>query len=158
MRNLLMAAVLIMGLTTFAQEGKKVEDAKARTEQLTPQQRQELRLKELTLKLDLSASQQKEMSKILSEQQAKRTAAIAERKTNKDAAKQLTAEEKFARKNKRLDDQIAMQQRLRSFLTPEQMTKWEQMKAYKSKHSKRAKHGQHEGKKRTGKPVAPVGK
>jgi hypothetical protein len=51
--------------------------------QLTPEQRNQLHFKKSTLESDLNASQQKEMSKIITEQSTKREAGINEKKANK---------------------------------------------------------------------------
>ena len=142
MKNLFMAIVLLTGISTFAQQEKSNEQAD-KIERFTPEQRRELKLKEITLKLDLSASQQKEMAKIIAEQDAKREAAKAERKTAKEKGTKPTAEQRFTNKSKRLDNQIAMNQRMKSFLTPEQMQKWDELKSEKKERMRQtAKRGQ----------------
>lgn len=128
MKKLFIVALLVVGMTSFAQE-RKARPERAKMEQMTPEQRNQLHLKKMTLELDLNASQQKEMSKIIAEQSAKREARIAERKANKDSAKkQLTADELFAKKSKMLDEQIVMKERMKKILTPEQYKKWDDMK------------------------------
>lgn len=126
MKKLIVAALLIVGMTSFAQE-KRQRPERAEMEKLTPEQRTQLAVKELTLKLDLNASQQKDMGKIISELDAKREAAKADFKANKTDKKKLTADERFALKNKMLDDQIAMKDRVKKILTPDQMAKWEKI-------------------------------
>ncbi len=128
MKKLFIAAILVVGMTSFAQE-KKARPERTQMEQMTPEQRNQLQLKKLTLELDLNASQQKEMSKIIAEQTAKREAKMAERKANKDSAKKLTSEELFAKKSQMLDEQIVMKERMEKILTPEQYKKWDDMKA-----------------------------
>ncbi|HLA55292.1 MAG TPA: hypothetical protein VK623_04295 [Flavobacterium sp.] len=126
MKKLIIAAMLITGMASFAQE-KPTQD-RAKMEQLTPEQRNELHLKKLTLDLDLNASQQKEMGKILAEQNAKMETAKAERLAKKDAAVKPTKEERFAKQSQMLDDQIAMKARVKKILSAEQYDKWEKMK------------------------------
>jgi len=128
MKKLLMVAFLVVGLTAFAQE-KKMDRKRADMEKLTPEQRNQLAVKKMTLELGLNDSQQKEMSKIIAEQSAKREAAMAERKANKEKGVKPTADERFARESKRLDEQMALQERVKKILTPEQFKKWEQLKA-----------------------------
>jgi Spy/CpxP family protein refolding chaperone len=135
MKKMIIAALLITGMVTFAQEGKPLKK-RDQMEQLTPEQRNELRLKKMTLDLGLNASQQKEMSKIISEQSAKMEVAKAERKANADSDKKPTADERFAKQSKMLDEQIAMKERVKKILTPEQFEKWEKMKAEKRHHMK----------------------
>lgn len=126
-----MAALLFVGMTGFAQERKKIHSDKAGMEQLTPEQRNQLHLKKMTLDLDLNATQQKEISKIIAEQSSNREAAIAERKALREANKKMSSDERFARKNKMLDEKIAMKERMKKILTPEQMKKWEEMQEHK---------------------------
>jgi hypothetical protein len=97
-------------------------------EQMTPEQRNQLHLKKMTLELDLNASQQKEMSKIIAEQSAKREAKMAERKATKDSVKKLTSDELFAKKSKMLDEQIVMKEKMKKILSADQFNKWDEMK------------------------------
>ena len=127
MKKLFIVALLVVGMTSFAQE-KKARPERAKMEQMTPEQRNQLHLKKMTLELDLNASQQKEMSKIIAEQSAKREAKMAERKATKDSVKKLTSDEIFAKKSKMLDEQIVMKERVKKILTPEQYKKWDDMK------------------------------
>ena len=128
MKKLFIAALLVVGMTSFAQE-KKARPERAKMEQMTPEQRNQLHLKKMTLELDLNASQQKEMSKVIAEQSAKREAKMAERKATKDSVKKLTSDEIFAKKSKMLDEQIVMKERVKKILTPEQYKKWDDMKS-----------------------------
>ncbi|RZJ64286.1 MAG: hypothetical protein EOO50_16140 [Flavobacterium sp.] len=145
MKNVVMAVLMLVGVSGFAQEkhdGKRKHD---RVE-LSPEQRNELRLKELTLKLDLNASQQKEMAKIISEQQVKRDAARAEMKTKRDNKEKPTADEVFARQSKMLDEQIAAKARMKKLLNDEQFDKWEKMREHKKDHFQK-RMGKHREKK-----------
>ena len=128
MKKLFIVALLVVGMTSFAQE-RKARPERAKMEQMTPEQRNQLHLKKMTLELDLNASQQKEMSKIIAEQSAKREAKMAERKATKDSVKKLTSDEIFAKKSKMLDEQIVMKERVKKILTPEQYKKWDDMKS-----------------------------
>ena len=128
MKKLFIVALLVVGMTSFAQE-RKARPERVQMEQMTPEQRNQLHLKKMTLELDLNASQQKEMSKIIAEQSAKREARMAERKASKDSAKkQLTANELFAKKSKMLDEQIVMKERMKKILSADQYKKWDDMK------------------------------
>ena len=82
----------------------------------------------MTLDLNLNESQQKEIAKILEEQSTKRQAEKATFKDNKDKGVKPTAEERFAMKNKKLDEAIAVKAKVQKVLTPEQFKKWEDMK------------------------------
>lgn len=131
MKKMIAVALLLVGMTGFAQEKVSMEDKKSKRvamEQMTPEQKNQLHLKKLTLELDLSASQQKEMATIIAEQQTKREAQKAQFNAQKKADKKLTSDEIFVMKNKKLDEQIAMKERVKKILNPEQFEKWEKMK------------------------------
>jgi len=128
MKKLALIVLLVVGLSTYAQEGKKQERQGADRERLSPEQRNQLQLKKMTLELNLNESQQKEIAKILEEQSAKRQAEMATFKANKDKGVKPTAEERFAMKNKKLDEAIAVKAKVQKVLTPEQFKKWEDMK------------------------------
>lgn len=128
MKKLALIVLLVVGLSTYAQEGKKQERQGADRERLSPEQRNQLQLKKMTLELNLNESQQKEIAKILEEQSAKRQAEMATFKANKDKGVKPTAEERFAMKNKKLDEAIAVKAKVQKILTPEQFKKWEDMK------------------------------
>lgn len=138
MKKMFMIAIMMIGLSSAAQE-RLSENKPQRSERndvpqmekLTPAQRQQLELKKMTLALDLNASQQKEMEKIIAEQSAKREAKIAERKTAKESKTQLTADQRFAMQNQMLDEQIATKSRVKKILNAEQFEKWEKMKVQK---------------------------
>lgn len=128
MKKLFILALLVVGMTSFAQE-RKVRSERAKMEQMTPEQRNQLHLKKMTLELDLNASQQKEMSTVIAEQSTKREARMAERKATKDSAKkQLTSDELFAKKSQMLDEQIVMKGKMKKILSADQYKKWDDMK------------------------------
>ncbi|AWA28733.1 hypothetical protein HYN48_00750 [Flavobacterium magnum] len=147
MKKMIALAMLVSGMVSFAQEKPNaLKDDRQKMEQFTPAQQNELRVKELTLKLDLNASQQKEMAKVVADLQARKEAAKTELKKMKDSGKRPTADERFAMRSKMLDEQIAMKERVRKILTDEQMEKWEKMTDSKKRHIKKAV-GEHRGKK-----------
>jgi periplasmic protein CpxP/Spy len=134
MKKVLVAVLLVVGLTTFAQEKNE------KREKLTPEQQTELHLKKMTLDLDLSDSQKKEMKVLLLEQAKKREAKMTEMKSHKEKGEKPTTDERYAMKNKMLDEQIAMKGKMKKILTPEQMKKWEANKEnmpQKMQHKKR---------------------
>ena len=114
--------VLIFSFNGFSQEPG---ERKMEKPQLSTEQRNQLRLKRMTLELDLSVSQQKEMAAIIAEQSAKREAKMAEIKKQKEAKKELTADEKFALRNQILDEQIAHKAKIKKILNEKQFAKWE---------------------------------
>lgn len=129
MKNLIVTTLLVIGMASFAQEKPQRPEKgnRAEMEKFTPEQRNELRIKKLTLDLDLNASQQKEMAKLIAEADAKREAARAGYKAQKETDKKLSTDEKFALRSKMLDEQIAFKEKVKKILNPEQMIKWEKM-------------------------------
>ena len=126
MKKFLMIAMLATGLAATAQDAQRREKP-----QMTTEQRNELHLKKMTLELDLSAAQQKEMAKVISDQGAQREKMMADRKVARDAKKEMTADEKFNRRKAMMDQKIAMKARMKQILTPEQYAKWESRKGNK---------------------------
>ncbi|MDD3005316.1 hypothetical protein [Flavobacterium sp.] len=124
MKKLLTVAILALTLTAFAQEDKK--EIRKERPQFTLEQERELQIKKMTLELDLTAQQQKEISKIISEKQTKRQSIKKEIETKK-ADNKLTTDDKFVSKRNILDAQIAYRDELKKVLTPEQMEKWQKM-------------------------------
>ena len=129
MKKLIIVALLVVGMTSFAQNKKEIGSRHHRDEmeKFTPEQQNQLMLKKMTLELDLNASQQKEMSKIIAEKSDKRQARIKEMKANKNSNTKSTSDEMFARKNRMLEEKIAMKDRMKKILSTEQYKKWDDM-------------------------------
>jgi Tfp pilus assembly protein PilE len=136
MKKLIIAALLLVGMTSFAQQGNKTDkkQGRAEMEKFTPEQRNELMLKKMTLELDLSSKQQAQMKSIIAEKSAKSEAMM---KAHKDNKTKPTRDERFAMKTKMMDEQIAMKAKMKSILSDEQFVKWDAMK---EKHDKRRGH------------------
>jgi protein CpxP len=147
MKKLIVIAVLTIGLSTFAQKPAK-NPRKENLEQFTPQQRNELRLKTLTLDLGLNAAQQKEIGKIITEMEAKKEAFQKERLAKKEVGTKPTNDELFAMRIKLLDEKIATKERLKKILDVKQFEKWEQMQ------SKRMERNRKNAKKKMGRGSA----
>ncbi len=119
MKKLIIAAVLMIGMTSFAQE-KQAGEKGHKMERLTPAQRNEKHLQKLTSELSLNEKQQKEVGTILAEQSAKREAKHEERKKLTDA-----------QRDERKAEMEANDAKIKAILTPEQTKKWEELKAKK---------------------------
>lgn len=137
------ALIAIISVTTYAQEKKdrpRRHDGK-QMEKFTVEQRNELMLKKMTLELDLNVSQQKDMSKIIAEKSAKREAFMKDRKARTEKP---TSDEIFKMKSKMLDEQIAMNGKMKKILSPEQFQKWDEMKKHhREGMRKHNRHGMH---------------
>lgn len=127
MNKLFLIVLLVVGCNSFAQE-TKLENKRSEMEKLSPAQRDELHLKKMTLDLGLNEKQQKEMREIITAQSAKRTAAMADRKANQDKGIKPTPDQRFAMANQKLDDEIAVKERVKKILSPEQFNTWENRK------------------------------
>jgi hypothetical protein len=139
MKTLILAAAMMFGVAVSAQEKKD------RPEPLKPEQRAELRVKQMDLALDLNDKQQKDIQKLLAERSKKAEQFKAERKARKQENKKFTADERFAMKSKMLDERIAMRDEMKKILTEEQFAKWENLKKERQtkitkKHKKFKKH------------------
>lgn len=125
MKKLIVVALLSLTISGMAQDKKKSMNAER--PEFTAQQQNELQVKKLTLELDLTAKQQKEISEIVSKQQVKREAMRTEMKNKRAENKKLTSDEKFVLKRNMLDEKIAQKEQMKKILTPEQLEKWEKM-------------------------------
>lgn len=117
------AMIILIAFTTFAvnaqnKNSEKREHRKEMKENLTPEQKAELRAKKMTLDLDLNDSQQSKMKQLFVDME-KNKPALPENKS------EMTDAQKFEAKNAMLDRQIAMKKQLKEILTEEQLTKWE---------------------------------
>lgn len=141
MKKVCIVALLVIGLSSFAQE-RKERHPKGEMEQMTPEQRNQLHLKKMTLDLDLNAKQQEQLTKILADQSAKREAMKAENKAKMEEAKAI----RFEMKKKILDEQIEMKNKMKSILSAEQFSKWEMKKEKNNKRmgEGRKKHKEHQ--------------
>ena len=141
MKKVCIVALLVIGLSNFAQE-RKERHPKGEMEQMTPEQRNQLHLKKMTLDLDLNAKQQEQLTKILADQSAKREAMKAEHKAKMEEAKAIS----FEMKKKILDEQIEIKNKMKSILSPEQFAKWEMRKEKNNKRmgEGRKKHKEHQ--------------
>ncbi|GEP49365.1 hypothetical protein FNO01nite_00370 [Flavobacterium noncentrifugens] len=127
MKNLFMAALLMVGMASFAQEKTAPLQKREQTEKMTPEQRNELKLKRMTVELGLNEKQQKEMSVLISEQTEKRDATHKERVANKVNGVKPTADEQFKKESQMLDEKKDMLDKMKKILTPEQYAKWDKM-------------------------------
>lgn len=115
MKTWILALAMMMGITVCAQEKR---------EQLKPEQRAELHVKKLTLDLDLTKEQQDDLKKFLTDKNKENEGY----RSRREEGKKMSADERFALRNKMLDNKIAMKSKMKQLLRPEQFSKWESMK------------------------------
>lgn len=134
MKKVLMIVLFVVGATLQAQPPGKGREAHRKNmhdkmEQLSPQQKAELKTKEMTLNLDLTEAQQTEILKLNLEMATKRE----QNKPKMKEKGEISANEMYARLSKRLDEKIATKKRLKSILTKEQFEKFEKSQFRKGK-------------------------
>lgn len=136
MKKTLMA-ILVMATISVTAQDHNMKGKRGNMKDLSPEQAATLQTKKMTLALDLNESQQSKIKTILTEDATARKAKMEERKANKeDGKKVLTADEKYAMQNERLDHQIARKEQMKSILNTDQYEKWVKMDARKKMRGK----------------------
>jgi hypothetical protein len=115
MKKLIVATLLVVGMSTFAQLENKKKEGKEPMEKMSPAERVEKGLKRMTKQLNLTEAQQKEMKILMAEQEAKR--ADANFKPSKE-------------------DRLAMKEKISKILTPEQNATWDKIQEEKKEKMK----------------------
>lgn len=139
MKNLLMIVLAVVTISVSAQERKRDGQKGAMKEHMelhqdmTPQEMASLQTKKMTLQLDLTDKQQKEVESILLEEAKMRKAKMAERKAKmgKTDGVKPSKEERLKMVNERLDQQIEMKKKMKAILNAKQYEKFEAMQSNK---------------------------
>lgn len=148
MKQLLVIALVLFTLNGTAQERSKENHSnrKQKMEMLksmTPKEIADLKTKRLTLHLDLSDKQQKDVHKlILTQTQENRKFRNTNKRTDEARKEKLSKEEFLKMQNHRLDQQIAFKRDMKTILTPEQYKKFEKMKLRKHRKKRKRKRRQ----------------
>lgn len=122
MKKLIIAALLVIGISAFAQENQPEKKGnKGQRERMTPEQRNQALLDRMTTELKLDAKQQEQIKPIIAEQAAKLQAMREQRMVGN--SKEMSKEERSALREKRTEDKIALDAKFQSILTPEQFKK-----------------------------------
>ena len=114
MKKVIVAALLIVGITASAQEK---EGRRAERENLTSEQKVDIQVKRLTKDLNLNDKQVQEVKALVSKEVEKREAKIAE-------MKELHTKEREKMKAQREADQAATSANMKKILTADQYAKW----------------------------------
>lgn len=128
MKKVFLALLLVVGLSTFAQEKKP---ARIEREKLSAEQQIVLQVKKMKLELDLNDKQTTEVKKIVAKQVEKREAKKAAMKSKRAEGTKPSKDEMFKMRNEMLDEQIAHKAEMKKILNADQFSKWE------TKHSER---------------------
>ncbi|KGL61857.1 hypothetical protein [Polaribacter sp. Hel1_85] len=130
MKKLVSILVLVFAVTFTTQAQKKRGE---RDSKLTAEQHTTLVVKKMTLALDLSDKQQKQIKPLIMAKMAERKASMEKRKAARADKKRPTADEMYAMQTKRLDSQILMKKRMKDILNKEQFAKFEKMQKGKKR-------------------------
>jgi Spy/CpxP family protein refolding chaperone len=129
MKKLIIAVLLVVGLTTYAQEeqGAKKKSGKGSKEMKSPEQRSEAMLAKMTTELSLDAKQQAQIKPIVAEQSVKMEAMRVQMKANKENNVEISDADKKAMKKARTADKEATDNKMKGILTPDQFVKYQAM-------------------------------
>ena len=118
MKKVFLAALLVVGITAFAQEKERKRDGR---EKLTPEQKIDFQVKKLTKDLSLNEKQVKEVSVLVAKEVEKREAKRTE-------MKELKAKKRAEMKAQMETEQAAVSSEMKKILTAEQFAKWEKIR------------------------------
>ena len=123
MKNI--ASILtLMFLFTFTIQAQKKRDYK---QQLTINQQTSLKVKQMTLALDLSDKQQQQLTPLLRAEITFRQAAIEKRKEARKQKKRPSSDEIYAIKSQELDNKISMKRSMKNILNKTQFETFKKM-------------------------------
>lgn len=124
MKKLFIAALLFVGIVSFAQDINQ-KPARDQKEKLTPEQRNEKHLQKLTSDLNLDKKQQEQVKQLLAERSAK---ADKFREAKKDRKTKPTDAEREAFKKQMTAEKEANDAKMKAILNADQYTKWTALK------------------------------
>ena len=135
MKKLLIAALLFVGITSFAQEADQ-KPAREPRERLTPEQRNEKQLKKITSELNLDTNQQAQVKQLLADRSAKAEQLREARQAKKDNNVKPTAAEREALKKQIMDEKDANDAKMKAILNADQYKKWTSIQEEKREQAK----------------------
>ena len=130
----ILAILFVFMMTAQAQKKEKKQEK----EKLSIAQQTTLSVKKMTLKLDLTAAQQRKITPLITAQLTDKNNMREKRRTAKKNKKRPTADERYKMANARLDKEIAFKKSMKEILNEVQFAKFEKMKQYR-KGNKRMK-------------------
>jgi hypothetical protein len=147
MKKLILIVLALVTIQVSAQNRTQGERKGERTEKgqrmsdFTPEEMAQLQTKKMTLHLDLTQSQQKQIEKLNLENAKERKAKMEARQAQMRDGKgeKPSKEERLKIMNERLDKQIEMKGKLKKILTEDQLEKWEKSHAQKRRAGKNKK-------------------
>tara|TARA_R110000868_G_scaffold222048_3_gene473910 strand:- start:2035 stop:2538 length:504 start_codon:yes stop_codon:yes gene_type:complete len=136
MKKLIVLVVLMAGITAMAQKPEGERNHRGNRQDMSPEQMATLQTKQMTLALDLTEAQQKQIQSLNLDNAKNRAEKMKEMKAKRDSgeAKKLTSEERYAMKTAMLDHKIAQKEKMKKILNNDQYEKWEKMKMDREGH------------------------
>ena len=147
MKKSILTFALIIGFFYSASAQKKQQQHQK--PEFTIEQQTTLAVKKLTLALDLTESQQEKMYPLLLVVSTNKQKAMEERKANGDQKPNLSNDEIYDKMVNKMDQQIALQGRVKQILNKDQYESWKKIQAHmhKQQASQKGRHkGGHKGK------------
>ena len=140
MKKLLLIAIALITVNATAQDGKRERQNKGEHERVqqfkdfSPEEVATLQTKKMTLHLDLTDAQQKQIQAIHLEQaKARKSKMETHKKMHEEGGEKPSKEDRFNRANEQLDSRIALKSKMKNILSTEQFEKWEHGNAMKGK-------------------------
>jgi periplasmic protein CpxP/Spy len=121
MKKLILVALLVVGITTFAQE--KSEERK---EKFTPEQRVDFQVKKMTKDLSLDTKQAEQVKNLLTQESQKREAKRAQFQAIRTNGQKPTEEQRKEMRAKMEAEKTVMNDEMKKILTADQYSKWQQ--------------------------------
>jgi protein CpxP len=138
MKNLIIVVFAFITWTSFPQQnrnerGHHKKEMRQKENKLSPEQRAELSSKKITLHLDLTEDQQKKLYAVELEHAKLRDARFQNTKNKIE----LNDEDRFKLQTERLDDQIAIKNKIKSILTEKQYDIWQKSHHFRKNQKQR---------------------
>ena len=137
----LLGLFICFSLTTHAQKKQFFKNKK----RLTTEQLTTLKVKKMTLELELSEIQQNKLTPVIKELISERSAQLDKKRESKNEVKNIDASNRYQMANKILDRKIMFQKEMRTILNEEQFKKF---KTLEKKRNEKMKKRRHQKKKR----------
>jgi hypothetical protein len=132
----LLALFICFSLTINAQKKQFLKNKKSlTTEQLTT-----LKVKKMTLELELSEIQQNKLTPVIKELISERSAQLDKKRELKNDVKKINPNERYQMANKILDRKIMFQKEMRTILNEEQFKKFKTLKKKRNEKMKKKRH------------------
>jgi len=122
MKKMLMVAVLLLSVVTFAQEKRK------KGPEMSPEKKVELQVARLKIELDLNEKQSADLRTVIQERQQKQIKLRAEFGSKKDSLHKPSPAQREQMKKVKAEDKKAFEEQLKKILTPTQFETWNQLK------------------------------